>query len=59
MSHRGFSHRQRKTDHHLVSGECPYAVADRFGITPGRVSQLQQQFERSWAVFQEETVGEG
>jgi hypothetical protein len=40
----------------LIAGEHPSAVADRFSITRGRVSQLRRRFERDWLAFQGEGV---
>src|SRR5206468_3527032 len=37
----------------LVSGERPTDVADRFGLSKGRVSQLRSEFERGWWEFQQ------
>jgi hypothetical protein len=38
----------------LVAGEQPSVVADRFGITRGRVSQLRRRYEKEWRTFQGE-----
>jgi hypothetical protein len=38
----------------LIAGEQPSSVADRFGISRGRVSQLRRRYEREWRVFQGE-----
>jgi hypothetical protein len=38
----------------LIAGEHPSAVADRFCITRGRVSQLRRRYERDWMAFQGE-----
>jgi hypothetical protein len=40
----------------MVSGEQTKAVADRFGISQGRVSQLRRKFEREWQMLQGESV---
>jgi DNA-binding CsgD family transcriptional regulator len=42
----------------LIAGESPSAVADRFGISRGRVSQLRRRYEREWRGFQGETSEE-
>jgi hypothetical protein len=38
----------------LASGEKTAAVAGRFGLTAGRVSQLRRRYEHDWWVFQGE-----
>ena len=48
--------RDRKIVNAMTSGEGTFAVADRFGLTPARVSQLRRKFEMAWRVFQGETV---
>ena len=48
----GFTGRDRRIINRLAAGEGTMAVADRFGLSPGRVSQLRHQFERSWTQFQ-------
>jgi hypothetical protein len=35
----------------LMAGEGTGDVARKFGVSPGRVSQLRRQFEGDWAVF--------
>lgn len=40
----------------LARGESPNAVAHMFGISPGRVSQLRDEFRRSWRAFRGEDV---
>jgi hypothetical protein len=51
---RKLSRRDRKIIGALVRGERTFAVAERFGITAGRVSQLRRRYEREWQVFQVE-----
>jgi len=41
----------------LIAGEHPSTVADRFGITRGRVSQLRHRYEQQWRTFQGEMPG--
>jgi hypothetical protein len=43
--------RERRIIDCLATGERTTAVADRFGLTPGRVSQLRRRFEQSWTAF--------
>jgi hypothetical protein len=47
-----FSRRDRKIITALASGERTKTVAERFGISHGRVSQLRRRFERNWQLFQ-------
>ncbi len=47
-----FPRRDRKIMKRMIAGDGTFDVADRFGISPGRVSQLRRKYERSWAIFQ-------
>jgi DNA-binding NarL/FixJ family response regulator len=49
-----FARRDQRIITALASGECTKAVAERFGISPARVSQLRRRYERQWLVFQGE-----
>jgi len=51
------AYRDRRIIAAMVSGERTFAIADRFGLTAGRVSQLRRKYERSWHVFQAEAGG--
>jgi hypothetical protein len=51
-----FSRRDRSIISALIAGDHPSAVADRFGITRGRVSQLRRKYEREWMAFQGEAA---
>jgi hypothetical protein len=53
----GFGRRDQRIISALASGEATSAVARRFGLTAGRVSQLRRRYERNWLVFQGEAVG--
>ena len=53
---RTLTRRDRGIVNALSSGERSSAVADRFGISRGRVSQLRRRYEREWLVFQGETI---
>jgi hypothetical protein len=53
---RGFPRRDRRIITALASGERASAVADQFGLSAGRVSQLRRRFEHDWHVFQAEVV---
>jgi hypothetical protein len=48
---RSRTHRERRIIRRLASGDRTTAVADRFGLSLGRVSQLRRQFEKSWEQF--------
>ena len=48
----GLTRRDRRIINRLAAGEGTTAVAERFGLSPGRVSQLRRSFERSWTQFQ-------
>ena len=48
------SHRDRSIIQALTSGDTTKAVADQFGLSEGRVSQLRRKFEQLWRVFQGE-----
>jgi hypothetical protein len=45
------STRNRQLLDELMAGEGTGDVARKFGLSPGRVSQLRRQFEGDWAVF--------
>jgi hypothetical protein len=53
------SQRQRAMAEVLATGEETGTVARRFGLTPGRVSQLRRKLHRSWCLLQGETHGKG
>ena len=44
--------RQRQIAQALAVGERTKDVARRFGLSPGRVSQMRQEFSRDWEKFQ-------
>jgi hypothetical protein len=46
------SKRNRRIVEQLAAGERPGAVARRYGLSPGRISQLRLALKRSWAQFQ-------
>jgi DNA-binding CsgD family transcriptional regulator len=48
--------RDRKIISALSAGETTSGVAERFRISPGRVSQLRRRYERDWCVFQGEAA---
>jgi hypothetical protein len=43
--------RDRRVVDDLMAGEGTAEVARKFGVSPGRVSQLRRQFQDEWAVF--------
>ena len=53
---RMLSRRDRKLIGAFVSGEGTLDVADRFGLSPARVSQLRRQYELSWRSFRGENA---
>ena len=55
---RTLTRRDRRIIAAITSGENGKIVAERFGLSTGRVSQLRAKFEREWAVFQGETIPE-
>lgn len=48
---RSLTRRERKIAHALARGEATSTVAKMFGLSAGRVSQLRQEFKRSWEMF--------
>ena len=53
----GLNFRDRRVIGKLAAGERTADVAEEFGTTPGRVSQLRRKYERSWCQFQGQTAG--
>ena len=53
---RTLTRRDRKMITAFVQGERTWAVAERFNVTEGRVSQLRRRFEHLWRVFQGESA---
>jgi len=47
--------RDRRIVNVLAQGQRTMEVAQKFKVTPGRISQLRCRFERSWKSFQGET----
>jgi hypothetical protein len=45
--------RKRQIAEMLATGETTALVAQRFGLSPGRVSQLRQEFKAAWEAFHE------
>jgi DNA-binding NarL/FixJ family response regulator len=48
--------RERSVAQALALGETTGEVAHMLGVTPGRISQLRDQLERSWCLFQNESA---
>jgi len=44
--------RDRRLAERLATGEQTGRIAHAFGLTPGRISQLRDEFRRSWETFQ-------
>jgi hypothetical protein len=54
------SERDRQMAEHLSLGRTAKRAADRFRLSPGRVTQLRQRWCREWRAFQgEEVAAEG
>jgi len=50
------SRRDRSIISALIAGEGPSTIADRFGISRARVSQLRRRYEREWMDFHGEQL---
>ncbi len=46
--------RMRRIAKTLATGETTKGVASRFGMSPGRVSQLRRELQQAWSLFQGE-----
>ena len=46
--------RDRRIINLMISQEPGFIVANRFGVTPARVSHLRRRYEREWHIFQGE-----
>jgi DNA-binding CsgD family transcriptional regulator len=53
---RTLTRRDRKIIFAFVRGERTSAVAERFGISEGRVSQLRRKYEHLWQAFQRQAI---
>jgi hypothetical protein len=53
---RSWPRRERKIIARMIAGDGTAEVAGRFGISPGRVSQLRRRFEQSWGQYQGEST---
>lgn len=53
---RTLGRRDRRIITALVAGNGTSAIATRFGLSPGRVSQLRRQYQRLWCCFQGEPL---
>ena len=47
-----FNDRKRKVLLALAEGSAGSEVAERFGLSPGRISQLRREYESSWQRMQ-------
>ena len=45
------SHRNRRIALRLAAGDAAGSVAQRFGISPGRISQLRRELAEAWQAF--------
>jgi hypothetical protein len=48
--------RDRRIIRALIAGEQAFAVAQRYGLSAGRISQLRRRYERDWQLFQGEPL---
>jgi len=53
---KGLTRRDQRVIAAFVSGERTWTVAERFGVSEARVSQLRRKYEREWRVFQGEAA---
>jgi hypothetical protein len=53
---RTLQRRDRRIIDHMAAGYGTTAVARRFGVSLGRVSQLRRRYERQWAAFQHQAA---
>jgi hypothetical protein len=49
-------HRHRRIIAGMAGGEGTFALADQFGLSRSRISQLRREYEQSWLRFQGEAV---
>ena len=52
----GFSRRHQRIIQRLAAGERAGVIADRLGLSDGRLSQLRQKFQHAWQTFQGEVA---
>ena len=45
---------KRRIAQTLAAGESTKRTAKKFGVTPGRISQMRREFQAAWAEFQRE-----
>lgn len=50
--------RDRQIAQELAVGHSTGEVAKRFGVSPGRISQLRREMHQSWREFQDDTFGD-
>jgi len=48
--------RMRRIAEHLATGETTSAVAERFHVSPARISQIRREFYNAWHRFQGDTL---
>ena len=51
-----WSPRQRRVINALAAGHRAVVVAEKFGVSQGRVSQWRRRYQRSWEIFQGENA---
>jgi hypothetical protein len=52
----GLSKRMKQIAKDMAFGSSTKELADKHGVTAGRISQLRRSLERSWAEFQGDAV---
>lgn len=52
------TNRDRKIIRSFIRGERTSAIADRFNISPARVSQLRRKYEDEWRAYQKQATEE-
>jgi hypothetical protein len=50
---------RRKIAQCLASGASTAEVAERFALSPGRISQIRRELRESWQAFHDETIAAG
>jgi hypothetical protein len=55
---RSMTRRDRRIIVALASGEGTAVVAQRFGLTAGRVSQLRRRFQKDWMTLQRQALAD-
>jgi hypothetical protein len=43
--------RNRRIIDDLMAGECTFEVSQKYGLSPGRISQLRRKLHEDWEEF--------